>query len=185
MLLLDDTDAAVYTTLQTAVHSNNASQFERATRYQSRILNPDADSDIPMSEMTSSAVGQTTRNTNTVAANIQAEQSSIANAPTTEDDDQVPIIRRADMESGRHQMYPAPPLTPPRAFSRKASLVLAMFIAHASYYIFLVFTTMSIGPRYLVFIAIMILAVALTITAFIRAAGLIIRIKDGMRREGT
>ena len=53
-----------------------------------------------MSDMTSSAVGQTIRNAN-VAANIRAEQSSIAaTAPATEGDDEVPIIRRADTESG-------------------------------------------------------------------------------------
>ena len=186
LLLLDDTDAAVYTTLKTAVHSNNASQCERATKYKFRAINPDASSGIPMSEMTSSAAGQTMRNTNIAAANIREEQSSFAAAaPATEDDDEIPIIRRADVESGRHRMYPASPLNPPRAFSRKALLVLVMFVAQASYYIYFAFTTTLIGPRYLVFIALMILAVTLTITAFIRATSLIIRIKDGMRREGT
>ena len=126
------------------------------------------------------------RKTNVVAANIQAEQSSIAaTAPATEDDDEVPIISRADVESGRHTMYQSSPLNPPRAFSRKALLVLVMFVAQASYYILLAFTIMFIGHKYLVFIVFIIFLVALTVTVLIRVTGLIIRIKDGMRREGT
>ena len=136
--------------------------------------------------MTSSAVGRTTRNANVVAAYIQAEQSSIAaSPPSIEDGDDVPTIRRADTESGGHQMYPATRLSSPRAFSRKALLVLVMFMAQASYYIFFDFTMTGIGPRYLILIAVMILAVGLAITILLRVASLVVRIKDGMRREET
>ena len=186
LLLLDDTDAAVCTTLKTVIHSKSASQSAGAKNHQSRVLIPDASSGIPLSEMTSSAVGQATRNANVVAAKIRAEQSSIAaSAPITEDGDDVPIIRRADTESGGHQMYPTTQFNSPRAFSRKALLVLVMFMAHASYYIFFVITLMGIGPRYLIFIAIMILLVGSAITLFIRVTSIIVRVKNGTLWEGT
>ena len=59
-------------------------------------------------------MGQATWNADIVAANIRAGQSSIAaSAPITEDGDDVPMVRRADTESGGHQMYPATQLSPP------------------------------------------------------------------------
>ena len=186
MLLLDDTDAAVCATLKTTVHSNSASQSERATNYQSQAINPVASSGIPLSEMTSSAVGQTTRNANVVAANIRAEQSSIATtAPITEDGDELLIIRRADTESGGHQMHTATQFSSPRGFSRKAMLVLVMFMVYASYYISVVIMLTGIGPSCLTFIVIIILLVGLAITILIRVTSLIISIKDSRRREGT
>ena len=186
MLLLDGTDAAVCTTLKTAIHSNSANQSERATNHQSQVLIPGASSGTPLLETTSSAVGQATRNANVVAANIRADQSSItASAPITEDGDDIPIITRADTESGGHQMYPATQLNSPRAFSRKALLVLVMFIAYASYYIFFVITLMGIGPRYLILIAVMNFVFGSAITVLIRVASLVVRFKDGMRREGS
>ena len=82
-------------------------------------------------------------------------------------------------------MYPATQLNSPRAFSRKALLVLVMFIAYASYYIFFVITLMGIGPRYLILIAVMNFVFGSAITVLIRVASLVVRFKDGMRREGS
>ena len=136
--------------------------------------------------MTSSASGQASRDANVVAANNRAEQSSFAaSAHITEDGGDVPIIRRADTESGGHQTYPATQLGPPRAFSRKALLVLVMFMAHASCYIFFVIALTGTGSRYLIFVALVMLLVGLAMNVLFGVTNLTLRIKDGMRPEGT
>ena len=95
------------------------------------------------------------------------------------------MVRRADTESGGRQMYPATQFSSPRGLSRKSLLVLVMFMARAAFLIFFVITIMGIGSSYLIFVALIILLVDLALTALIKVTGVIIRIKKGMRPEGT
>lgn len=152
LLLLDDTDAAVQTTLRMAAnskagfYSNSAGRSRQATNYQSSILIPDVVAGIPLSEMTSSAVGKTRPDTTVIAAEGHEEEESAAAAALG---DVYPPIRRAETESGVDQLTPPIQLTHLRGSSKKARLLLIMFTFQAALYIFVAVTLSGVGAKFL------------------------------------
>ena len=122
-MLQDDTDAAVETTLRMAadstdgVYSNSAGPSRQATDYQSGI---------ELSEMTVSALGQSTSHAAVITASRQENEYIIA---ATVD--------------------PPMQLNSLRASSRKATLLLIMFAIQASFYIFFAVTLAGVGANFL------------------------------------
>lgn len=150
-MLQDDTNAAVETTLRMAAdsragfYSNSAGPSRQATEHQPGVLIPGADSGIPLSEMTGSAVGNSTSHATVVAADRQINEPTIAAA----DDSHYPAMRRADIESGGGKMDPPMQPNSLRASSRKTTLLLVMFTIQASIYVFFAVTLAGVGAAFL------------------------------------
>lgn len=150
-MLQDDTNAAVQTTLRMAadskagVYSNSAAPSRQATDHQSGVLVPGADPGIPLSEMTGSAVGNSTSHATVMAADRQG------NEPTTSaaDDYHYAAMKRTDTESGGGQVDSPMQPNSLRASSRKAKLLLVMFTIQAAVYVFFAVTLAGVGAAFL------------------------------------
>lgn len=153
----DDTDAAVATTLQIAAKSravfyrNSAGASRQATDQQSVVPFPNASSDIPLSDMTRSTAGERRPNGRVLATDEREEYSTTAAATVAADE--VPAIRRADTESGGHQLTPPTKLTCLRTPMNKTRMLLIMFILQALFYTFFAITLGGVGAAYLFWIA--------------------------------
>lgn len=144
----DDTDAAVATTLQMVAkskagfYSNNAGPSRQAMDQQSVVPFPDANSEIPLSDMTSSTAGERRPNDTVLATDGREEDSTTAAA------DQVPAIRRADTESGGHQLTPPTQLTHLLTPLRKTRMLLIMFLLQAIFYVLFAITLGGVGHAF-------------------------------------
>ena len=187
LLLLDDTDAAVQTTLRMAanskagIYSNSAGPSRQATNYQSSVPLPDVVAGIPLSEMTSSAVGKTRPDTTVIAAEGHEEESAAAAALG----DVYPAIRRADTESGVDQLTPPIQLTHLRGSSKKARLLLIMFTFQAALYIFFAVTLSGVGAEFLSGIPAIISVIGSLIAVITVIMNFGVQVREGRGSEGT
>ena len=190
LLLLDDTDAAVKTTLRMAAnskagfYSNSAGPSRQATNYQSSVLLPDTIASIPLSEMTSSAVRKTRPDTTVIAAEGHEEEESAAAAAAALGD-VYPAIRRADTESGVDQLTPPIQLTHLRGSSKKARLLLIMFTFQAALYIFFAVTLSGVGAEFLSGIPAIISAMGSLIAVITVIMNFGVQVREGRGSEGT
>lgn len=188
LLLLDNTDAAVQTTLRMAanskagLYSNSAGPSRQATNYQSTVPLPDVVAGIPLSEMTSSAVGKTGPDTTVIAAEGHEEEESAAAAALG---DVYPAIRRADTESGVDQLTPPIQLTHLRASSKKARLLLIMFTFQAALYIFFAVTLSGVGAEFLSGIPAIISVIGSLIAIITVIMNFGVQVREGRGSEGT
>lgn len=188
LLLLDDTDAAVQTTLRIAAnskagfYSNSAGPSRQTTNYQSSVLLPDVVAGIPLSEMTSSAVGKSRPDTTVIAAEGHEEEESAAAAALG---DVYPAIRRADTESGVDQLTPPIQLTHLRGSSKKARLLLIMFTFQAALYIFFAITLSGVGAEFLSGIPAIISAMGSLIAVITVLLNFGVQVREGRGSEGT
>ena len=189
LLLLDDTDATVKTTLSMAAdtkagfYSNGASPSRQATNYQSGVLFPDAGAGNPLSEMTSSAVGKTRPDATVIAAEDREEECTTAAAAAFRPG--FPAIRRADTESRGYQTIPPLQLAHLRASSKKARLVLIMFTFQAALYIFFAITLSGVGADFLSGIPAIISVIGSFIAVITVLMNFGVQVREGRGSEGT
>ena len=145
----DDTDAAVFKTLQmvtdskAGVYSNSAGPSRQATDHHSGVLFPDASSGVPLVEIVSSPPSGGQPQSAVIAAEGRDEESN-----TTADHD-APAIKRHDTESGGRQMAPPTKLTCLRTPLKKPRMLLIMFLLQAAFYVFFAVTLAGAGASYL------------------------------------
>ena len=187
LLLLDDTDAAVKTTLRMVAnskagfYSNSAGPSRQATNYQSGVLLPDAVAGTPLSEMTSSAVGKTRPDTTGIAAEGHGEEESAAAAALGH---VYPAIRRADTESGIDQLTPPIQFTHLRGSSKRARLLLIMFTFQAALYIFFAVTLSGVGADFLSGIPAIISVIGSLIAVITVVMNFGVQVREGRGSEG-
>lgn len=190
LLLLDDTDTAVETTLRMAsdskagFYSNSASPSRQVTSTQTGVLIPDYSSSIPLSDLTSSTVGRRRPDATIVTVDQRGEESTTTATGSAAGDD-IPPIRRAGTESGHDHMNPSLQLTHPRFSSKKAALLLIMFIIQAAFYVLFAVTLAGVGTRFLSGIPAIISFVGAVIAVATVIINFGIQVKEGREAERT
>ena len=190
LLILDDTDTAVETTLRMAsdskagFYSNSASPSRQVTSTQTGVLIPDDSSSIPLSDLTSSTVGRRRLNASIVTADLRGEESATTATASAAGDD-VPPIRRANTESGDDHVNSFLQLTHPRNSSKKAALLLIMFIIQAAFYVLFAVTLAGVGARFLSGIPAIISFVGAVIAVATVIINFGIQVKEGRGAERT
>ena len=164
-------------------YSNSAGPSRQVTVRQLGVPYEDTGQGIPLSEMTSQAVGQARPSASVTAAEGREEESTNASAAVADDD--IPPNRRPDTGPGGDQTFSPSQLFHLRGSSQKTAILLIMFTLQAALYIFFAVTLAGVGDDFLSGIPAIISFLGSAIAVFTVITNFGIQVKEGRGSENS